>query len=103
MEVADLEIGGTYFSVQFIDDAMYIPIVEPLVYLGSDPRGRGSNSHLFQDAGSHQAGIRMEDREVGDARFYSQPASQLGHIFEFERGLEVLLRCSVERKGGSAT
>jgi len=64
-----LEIGKTYFSVFYSDERLRFPVVETLVYLGSDVVEGESGSvpgHLFQYARSfHSDGNwnRMTDEE----------------------------------------
>jgi hypothetical protein len=100
-----LVVGEMYFTVQFVDQHMLAPVVEPVVFLGNNldpgPDGRG---HYFQDAGSYLAGLRHRPEEASpeaddgpDVTVYQQREGQISHIFEFERGLDELLKCSIRR------
>ena len=67
-----LEVGATYFSVFYMDEALTIPVVETLVYLGAElgnGPGGPQRTHLFQFAGSfHSDGNwnEMTDEERAD-------------------------------------
>lgn len=93
-----LVVGQVYFSVQYDDRDMLAPVVEALVFIGNNlepgPDGVG---HYFQDAGSHLAGVRYADDDQQHARFFRQAPGQVKHVFEFERALDELLKCSLRR------
>jgi hypothetical protein len=92
-----LVVGEMYFSVQYEDQDMLAPVVEPLVFLGDlepEPDGLG---HYFQDAGSYLAGLRYTDADQQYARFLRQAPGQVSHIFEFEHAMDELLKCSLRR------
>ena len=94
----ELVMGKTYFAVQFIDDEMLIPAVEPIVYLGRNLYKEDADRHHFQDAESYRDGVRIEDDSVPQyACFYTQNSSNLNHVFSFEKALEVLMKCSQRR------
>ena len=101
-----LVVGELYFSVQFNDQDMLAPEVEALVFLGNDlDPGAEGMGHYFQDAGSFLAGARYgfdakPNHGSGDeleACIYQQAHGQVKHIFEFERALDELLKCSLRR------
>lgn len=95
----DLKQGETYFIVQFIDDDLRIPLVEPIVFLGRDLRAGDEAVMYFQDAASYREGMRLDSATNDEsAGFYAQPEDQLDHIFEFERALDVLMNCSLRRR-----
>lgn len=56
MDRQPLVVGNTYFSLMYIDDALCIPEIKTLVYLGrADVASNGESSravHLFQYAAS---------------------------------------------------
>jgi hypothetical protein len=93
-----LVVGEMYFSVQYHDQDMLAPEVEALVFLGNnlDPGPEGI-CHYFQDAGSFLAGVRFGSGDEQDAQIYRQSQGQVKHIFEFERALDELLKCSLRR------
>jgi hypothetical protein len=90
--------GETYFAVHFVDDDMLIPELRPLVYLGRDREPGDMGQLYFQDAASYVAGVRYEaatgDR---DAEFHVVE-EHTPLVLEYERALDMLLRCSLERR-----
>jgi len=103
ISAGDLQVGAIYFSVQFADDDMLIPIVEPLVFIGRHLTRDDQGSVYFQDAGSYREGIRFESPETGAAVFYAQAEHEINHVFEYERALDLLLACSLRRKKAHGT
>ena len=96
---AQLKVGIHYFSVQYLDDNLLIPTIETLVFLGRDLEP-GAEGHLyFQNADSYRSGkvFRPGVNKFRES-IYAQPEDQVNHIFEFEHGLEELMRCLVRRK-----
>lgn len=93
----DLLVEAIYFSVQFVDDEMLIPELEPLVFIGRDLSPGDHGTLDFQDAGSYRQGIRFESNETEDAAFFAQGENAINHIFEYERALDLLLTCSIRR------
>ena len=99
-----LVVGEVYSSVQFIDQDMFAPVVEPVVFLGNDldPGSEGAG-HYFQDASSFLAGVHWspgapeQPDDAPDVQVYQQRLGQIMHIYEFERALDVLLKCSLRR------
>lgn len=54
-----LRINGVYFSVQFLDEEMLIPILNPLIFLGRN-LCKGDHGLLdFQDFDSYRQGVRL--------------------------------------------
>ena len=99
-----LVVGVTYFAVTFLDDDMLIPELRPIVFLGEDLAPEfGDGMHCFQDQASYSQGQRFEDPEQGEAQFFFGGASEIHHVFEFEKALDLLLECSLRRGTSSAT
>lgn len=94
---SDIHEGETYFIVQFVDEEMLVPVVEPVVYVGKNLDDDDVNQFYFQDAASFLAGVRYGSGVNDDALFYKQGEGEINHIFEFEKGLNVLLGCSLRR------
>lgn len=102
-----LREGEVYFSVQFADDDMSIPIVETFVFVGvnldadldadMDADGAGGDRFYFQDAASYLDG-RPWDADDDDVSLFVQPVENLSHIFEYEQALEELMKCSLRRR-----
>jgi len=98
----ELTEGAVYFSLTFIDENALIPVMEPVVCLGRDPRSSGNGQWYFQDAASYFSGHRVDwnsvkevDEALTSGSLYS---GSLKGIFTFERALDNLLRCSIERE-----
>ena len=97
ISVGALEVGVTYFSVQFVDERGLIPVMETLVFVGRDVAEDGQVLLRFQDVESYHAGVQFDAPDTADAVFYSQPADHVKHIFEFDKALDRLLACSIRR------
>jgi hypothetical protein len=101
---SELKEGLVYFSVGFLDTEMLIPVVEPLVFIGTNRAVGDTDELYFQDAESYRQGVRFEAATDTDrAKFYRQSHDQINHIFEFEHALDLLLACSLRRKRASST
>jgi hypothetical protein len=56
--------GQGYFSVGFLDEAMLVPHLEPLVFLGKDLfEDTDAAGFYFQDGASYLAGVRYDSDE----------------------------------------
>lgn len=90
--------GETYFMVTLVDEDMLVPSVEPVVYIGHNLEAGDKGKVYFQDAESYLAGERYDGAENGSGQIYSGAETELSHIFEYERGLDILLSCALRRK-----
>ncbi|NII73988.1 hypothetical protein FHW84_002573 [Dyella sp. SG562] len=95
----ELAIGDTYFSVTYADEDMKIPLMESMTFIGKNLGDHDETETLyFQDAESYREGIRLsDDPEPGSCNFFFCGPDQLDAIFDFERALEELMRCSLRR------
>ena len=93
-----LKEGQVYFSVQFADEEMLIPIMETWVFGRKlDPEDR--EDHLyFQDVESYLQGVRYDTATPENASFQVAVEENMKHIFEYERALEQLMQCSLRRR-----
>jgi hypothetical protein len=99
VSAADLREGAVYFSVNYADDEMLIPLVETLIFIGGDLEPGDSGQVYFQDVGSHREGVRYGvATDEAPARFFTGSQHEVKHIFEYEHALEVLMRCSLRRR-----
>lgn len=95
----ELVVGSTYFFVQYVDDEMLVPTVETVVYLGENLEAGEDNRVYFQDIDSYKRGVRYDSPGDGDyALFQTGSKDELGHVFQFERALDELLKCSIRRR-----
>lgn len=95
---AVLVVGETYFQATFIDNAMLVPELRPVVFLGSDLPAYGEGQYAFQDAWSYAAGISPDEAPVDDpVRVDLFDPDGLGSVYAFDAALDVLLRCALRR------
>ena len=84
--------------VGYVDDAMLFPEVEPVVYAGEDLASGDEGTQYFQDFQSYSAGIRHATASAeAPARFVTFSVAEGGAVFEFEKAVDELLRCSLCR------
>ena len=95
VDPGQLMVGKTYFSLNFVDIELLIPMLEAVVFAGRNLEKGDEDILYFQDVDSYRSGIRYASG--GDAVFQSGPAKQCGHIYEFEHALDQLLACSLRR------
>lgn len=97
-----LEQGKVYFSVQFADDDMLIPIMEAWVFAGNNLNPEDTGNQLyFQDVDSYLQGIRYSTATDENATF-QVGEENANHFFEYEYALEELLKCSLRRRKGQS-
>src|SRR5256885_10515772 len=91
-----LKEGEVYFSVQFVDEDMLIPTMETWVFAGRRLDPKDVEDHLyFQDVESYRLGIRYAFATAGNAHFQVAREENIKHIFEYERALDELMKCSL--------
>ena len=96
---SELKEGSVYFAVQFFDEDMCTPGMEALVFIGRNVGSEDTDELYFQDAGSYRDGVRLGSAAAAeDAVFYRQSPTEISHIFEYERAVDVLLRCLFRRR-----
>jgi hypothetical protein len=94
-----LKKGVAYFIVLFTDDEMLVPIIETFVFIGKNLRRNDAGWFYFQDVDSYREGIRYSPRKrKRNAKFAIYPKNNLNHVFEYERALDVLMRCALRRQ-----
>jgi hypothetical protein len=97
----ELKEGEIYFSVNYIDDDMLIPIMETLVFVGRNLEPEDSGELYFQDIASYRRGVRLSTATKDDyARFILEPEKK-PWVFHYEQALELLMQCSLRRQGMS--
>jgi len=101
---SNLREGEVYFSVQFVDEQMHIPVVGTWVYGGKTFDSEiGEDRLIFHDVESYRQGIRHGTDDESEGQFQIQQQRYVNHIFEYERALEVLMNCSLRRMKGRIT
>lgn len=99
LSASDLKNGSIYFFVNFVDDEMLLPTLEPLILIGKNLEVGDTGRAYFQDVDSFQRGIAYDSEdEDRSATFYSGSENELGHVFEYERALDILMVCSLRRR-----
>lgn len=95
-----LRQGEIYFSVQFADEEMLIPIMEAWVFAGRslDAENHAASRLYFQDVESYRQGVRYDADAAEIATFQIQEEDAINHIFEYECALDGLMRCSLRRR-----
>jgi hypothetical protein len=95
----ELREEAIYFAVNYVDDEMLIPSMETLVFIGRNLEPGEVGRVYFQDVQSYREGFRYDsDSEDELAKSETGSENEIGHIFDYERALEVLMRCSIRRK-----
>lgn len=95
----DLEEGTVYFFVNFVDEQLLIPTLEPVVYVGRNLEPEDVDQVYFQDVVSFINDVRYNTASDGDdAVFQTGSENELGHVFEYEHALDQLLACALRRK-----
>ena len=93
-----LRIGEIYFGVQFLDEDCFVPVLEPKVFIGGNLEPEDNDKLYFQDFDSYRTGVRYDTASAEDEAVFETGAEK--HVFEYERALDVLLKCSLRRKKG---
>lgn len=95
----ELQEAAGYFLVNFVDEAMLIPTMATVVYIGRDLELEDDDQVYFQDIESFRRGVRYDDVDGHDlAIFHSGSRNELGHVFDFEHALDQLLACALRRR-----
>lgn len=93
-----LKEGEVYFSVQYGENELLTPRMEPLVFAGEYVGSDGLSRLRFQDVWSYRKGVRHDSNDSSEASFQSARRGHTNHIFEYDRALDELMRCALRRK-----
>lgn len=103
---AVLREGSVYFLVNYVRGDMTIPTMETLVFIGRNLESGDAGKVYFQDVLSYRRGNRYgrDDSVEGDeadvvGRVFCGSEDEMHDMFEYERALEGLIRCSLRRRG----
>jgi hypothetical protein len=100
ISAANLQVGEVYFAVQFEDDKLRVPVVEPLIFLGKNLEEADTDLLYFQDFESYAMGVRYASATEDDAAvFQGYSSGEINHIFEYEHVLDELMKCALRRRG----
>jgi hypothetical protein len=90
---------SVYFCVNYVDTDELIPTLETVVYIGREV-GQDAGKLLFQDVDSYREGVRYgTDAAEAHGTFVARPERDLTDVFDYERAVEELMRCSLRRRG----
>ena len=99
VSAADLKEGSIYFALNYVDEAMLIPTLETVVFIGRDLEPGDSGQVYFQDIASYRRGAHLDRPSKNNpARFYAGSEHEMGHIFDYEHALKQLMACSLRRR-----
>jgi hypothetical protein len=95
----ELKEGSIYFFVNFVDGELLIPAMEPVVFVGKNLKAGEVGRMYFQNIYSFHEGTRYDTTDdEHPAEFHTGSADELGHVFEYEQALDVLITCSLRRR-----
>jgi len=95
LDPSQLKIGNVYFKVEFVDRERTIPRLTPWVFAGRDLDGASPGELFFQDYESYRRGAKFNSGS--SASFEMVLETDGSGVFEFERALDYLQRCSRPR------
>jgi len=102
VSLSELREGAVYFFLNFVDDDLLIPTLEPVIFVGRNFEPADERRIYFQDIYSYRQGIRYDmpesSGEESSAEFYAGSEDELGHVFEYEQALDVLIACLLRRQ-----
>ena len=91
-----LREGETYFSVLFLDDDGFVPILEPRVFIGRNLEPGDVDKVYFQDYSSYRRGIRYDSPNADNEADFE--IGVRNHIYEYANALDVLMYCELMRR-----
>lgn len=100
VSATELQEGSVYFLVIYTPGD--IPIMETWVFIGRDLEPDDQSILYFQNVISYRNGIRYHvsdgDAAASNDDFVVYAENEINHIFEYERALDGLIKCSLRRK-----
>ena len=88
-----------YFALNYVDCDLLVPVMETVVFIGRDLEPDDVGQVYIQDVESYREGVRYG--RITMAKLRSSKLGQRrkgGHIFQFEKALNELMRCSLNRQ-----
>lgn len=97
VKAGDLVPGEVYFSLQFMDSSLLIPILEPWLYLGRNLQPSDDDRLYFQSFDSHRRGVtvRQLGNEAEKFSFQVPSADNIQHMFTLQKAVDLLRHCVV--------
>jgi hypothetical protein len=93
----ELESGGLYLSVSYLDGDLLIPIVETFIFLGKDIFSEGAEGLYFQNAESYftNGAYRVdEDRVEEQDRLLVATPDNLSNMFDIANASDAMAHCA---------
>lgn len=95
---AELKENEIYFSVEYIDEQLLLPKLEPVLFIGRNLKPEDSGMVYFQDIDSFRDGYRFNSGEKhAEVTFFCVDEKDIP-LYSYERALDLLLKCSLRRR-----
>jgi hypothetical protein len=98
IETNALVPGETYLSIQYVDDALLIPTIETMVFVGRNLEPNDTDFLYFQDVECYLKGMEYGSKPLKEIGFRPFQEKGAKHIFEYESALDELMKCSLRRR-----
>ena len=77
----ELRQGQVYLALQFVDEDLLVPVLQPLLFLGWNLDGDEPRVRFFQDYESFVAGVRYASRSETDSVYFEAYSEGEGSHF----------------------
>ena len=95
----ELREEEVYFSLQFADEELLVPILSPLVFVGRNLAEGDVDLMYFQDYESFGNGLRYSPTAADEStEFHVFGPKDINHIFDYEHALDGLMKCALRRR-----
>ena len=91
VERSDLVVGDVYYFVKFVDEALTIPVMTPLVFIGPSAM---PEKLVFQEVA-----VKVDAQGNVQEGHRHRVSQDVTGVFTFDRALDEILRCSARRGG----
>ncbi len=99
---SEMRENRVYFALQFLDQPLFVPVLQPLIFLGTNLSGNAPEMRYFQHLESFIAGVRYQTRDESDKAFFEIYGPDEGqHIFDYDHALKRLMFCGLRRNEAS--
>ena len=99
VSATELREGDVYFALNYVDCDLLAPVMETVVFIGRDLEPDDVGQVYIQDVESYREGVRYGRNNDGEvAKFQTGSEKEVGHIFQFKKALNELMRCSLNRQ-----
>lgn len=91
----ELTEGAVYFMLEFMDDALSIPVIHTVVYVGQNLDGVDGSLYYFQDINSYQEVGAYPNHKEGVGNVFTLPEKALVNIFVLDGLIKELAQVQV--------